>query len=449
MIGRYDKPKRLAAAFAACWLLIGATLGAAIHAAEPTVYPQTAYAPVPLPTAWQAPVVAQGDEQLMAVDTGEAVQPVALLDRLPASQSLAPGCPEGACNSCRSTNGLFGCQSDDFMWGCGGWPFQTGPGCCDTWKVGPVWDVSVDGLVLSRKNANLTAITAQAAFDSQGDPLVDPIPILANQFDYGGGARVFAAGTLPQCAGYRLQFGYEGVPEWNASVVFPEVTPIPVAGSPADSSEQRRVHLTSVMHSAEFNFDRRIRSGWQPYAGIRYLRFNDRLSDLIDQEAPDPLPAVDPATVTTTDTLNLFDLDNQLVGFQVGMRRDLWQICRRFTLQGYANSGLYYNWVKRTNLRSVSTRQATGYDTDEDIAASVNVANATNNDVAALTDVAYMAEASLTGVCRLNKCLALRGGYQLLWIDGLRLAENAYLGEGLPERRLTFQGWHVGLEYRR
>ena len=447
MSGRYEMVNQLRAACAAIGLVVGVACGAAAQVPESGAYPQTAYAPVLLPTSWQPPALEPGDQRLVVVDATRTAEPApAVPQPAPANEPLAPTYGDEGCDSCRSSSWLNP-NSDDFMWGCGGWPFQTGPGCCDTWKVGPVWDVSVDGMTLYRKGANLTAITAAAAFDSQGGDLGPPI--LTNQFDYGGGGRVYVTGTLPRCAGYRLQFGYEGVQEWNASVVFPKETPIPVAGSPADSSEQRRVHLVSSMNSAEFNFDRPTCSVWRPYAGIRYMRFNDQLSDLIDQEAPPPLPADPFETVTTTDTLNQFDLDNQLIGIQFGLHRDLWQVCRRFTLQGFANSGVYYNQVKRTNLMAVTTKQVIGYDTGTDTPGSSNESYAANNDVAELSDVAYMAEASLTGVWRLNKCLALRGGYQVLWIKGLRLAENAYLGEGLPERQLTFQGWHAGLEYRR
>ena len=296
MFGRYEMVIRLRAACAAIGLLVAMTCGTAAQQVEPTAYPQTAYAPVLLPTSWQPPAVEPGDQRLVVVDAARTAESSTVLpESLPSGEPAASAYADEACDSCRS-NSWLNPNSDDFMWGCGGWPFQTGPGCCDTWKVGPVWDVSVDGMTLFRKGANLEAIAAQAAFDSQGDPLGPPI--LTNEFDYGGGARVYVTGTLPRCAGYRLQFGYEGVEEWNASVVFPKLTPIPVAGSPADSSEQRRVHLVSNMQSAEFNFDRPTCSVWRPYVGIRYMRFNDQLRDLIDQEPrtrsppriPIPLP---------------------------------------------------------------------------------------------------------------------------------------------------------------
>ena len=65
------------------------------------------------------------------------------------------------------------------------------------------------------------------------------------------------------------------------------------------------------------------------------------------------------------------------------------------------------------------------------------------------SDVAYVGEASLTAVCRLNKCWACRAGYQVLWIDGVQLADDAYLGDDIDSRSLIFHGWHAGVECRR
>jgi hypothetical protein len=52
-------------------------------------------------------------------------------------------------------------------------------------------------------------------------------------------------------------------------------------------------------------------------------------------------------------------------------------------------------------------------------------------------------------VCRLNKCWALRAGYQALWITDLHVAEDAYLNTGIEGRDLFFHGWHAGVEHRR
>ena len=49
----------------------------------------------------------------------------------------------------------------DWSWGCGGSPYRTGPGMCDNWKVGPRWHMTIDGLVMSRDETDLTALIDQ------------------------------------------------------------------------------------------------------------------------------------------------------------------------------------------------------------------------------------------------------------------------------------------------
>ena len=50
------------------------------------------------------------------------------------------------------------------------------------------------------------------------------------------------------------------------------------------------------------------------------------------------------------------------------------------------------------------------------------------NDARTYDEISYVAEASLTGVCRLNRCWSLRGGYQVLWMTELQLADSAFTG---------------------
>ena len=64
----------------------------------------------------------------------------------------------------RSVNGTArgvrpygGGHPTDWPWGCGGSPFRTGPGMCDTYRVGPIWNVAVDGMVMKREGTDLAA----------------------------------------------------------------------------------------------------------------------------------------------------------------------------------------------------------------------------------------------------------------------------------------------------
>ncbi len=353
-----------------------------------------------------------------------------------------PNC-NGGCDSCglppgRLPNGQY---PDDWMWGCGQWPYANGPGTCDDWKVGPIWDVTVDGMVMTREPTDLGAL--QWAMAEPG------MPEVVEQFDRGPGGRVYLTGLMPKSAGYQMFAGYEGIEEWNAAIVYPEV---PIVGPvpPGDPTERRSMYYRSSLHSGELNFLRMYNPAWRPYCGVRYIKFDDEIWDQNEQFVVPPLPAAMPETFMTTNTANIFDIENNLIGFQGGVKYDIWQYGRRFSLQGFANGGVYYNKAKWSNLRQTIETQYVGADTDvAGDTGSQTTVNDSDLTIIEQSDIAYVGEASLTAVCRLNKCWACRAGYQVLFIDGLHLASDAYLNSTIDDRSLIFHGWHAGVECRR
>jgi hypothetical protein len=280
-----------------------------------------------------------------------------------------------------------------------------------------------------------------------------------------------------------MHFGYEGIEEWDASVVFPKLSVniddlVPPGGNlpngPADAAfEQRRLHYRSSLHAAELNFVRDCDGVVRPYCGVRYIKFDDEINDLFDQEVAPPLPTQVPAAgapplfppvgpVITTDRLNLFDIENNLIGFQIGARHDLWRPNRRLAIEGFFNTGVYYNRIKYTNLMGIFTTQEYGDNvntplaglpgadgTDNLVESRLDFSDVVNNDVREYDEISYVTEASISGVCRINKCWALKAGYQAMFINNVHLAEDAYLGTDLEGRSLFFHGWHAGVEHRR
>ena len=142
------------------------------------------------------------------------------------------------------------------------------------------------------------------------------------------------------------------------------------------------------------------------------------------------------------------------MGFQVGLLHDTFQLSNRLAFEGFVNGGVYYNKVKYSNVMVVSTTQTFADNTrfvDTTGVTNARTDNSTiiNNDARDMSEISYEAEASLTGVCRLNKCWSLRAGYQVLWINQLHLADAAYLGDATGTQELLFHGWHAGVECRR
>ncbi|MEX2091095.1 MAG: hypothetical protein WD971_00385, partial [Pirellulales bacterium] len=353
---------------------------------------------------------------------------------MPAEAYEPLDCPNcnGGCDGCglppgRLPNGQY---PDDWMWGCGQWPYANGPGTCDDWKVGPIWDVTVDGMVMTRDHTDLGAL--QSTMAEPGTPEV------VEQFDRGPGGRVYLTGLMPKSAGYQMFAGYEGIEEWNAAIVYPEQPPFPPFGTPTN---RRSLYYRSSLHSGELNFLRMCDPAWRPYCGVRYIKFDDEIWDQsIDEVVPPTVPPF--ADIEDHDTLNIFDVENNLIGFQGGVKYDIWQFGRRLSLQGFLNGGVYYNKAKWSNQQQ---EFQVNYLADGTVTAASN----TDLTIIEKSNVAYVGEASLTAVCRLNKCWACRAGYQVLFIDGLQLASDAYLNSSVEDRSLLFHGWHAGVECRR
>ena len=78
---------------------------------------------------------------------------------------------------------------------------------------------------------------------------------------------------------------------------------------------------------------------------MRYIKFDDEIWDQSVQEVT-PCPPPVPPDVPNWTRCNVFDIENNLIGFQGGVKYDIWNWGRRFSLQGFLNSGVYYNKAK-------------------------------------------------------------------------------------------------------
>lgn len=396
-----------------------------------------------------------------------------------------------------------GGHPDDWSWGCGGSPYRTGPGLCDNWRVGPRWHVTVDGLVWHRDATDLDALEAQMRLNNSfmsndnsrtafgggtADITQTNLVPETEDFSYGPGGRITFASQIAKCTGYDLQIVYEGVNDWNSSIVFPKEGLPPLTQPPAanpqidlppdpytwpdapypEGFQQRSLHYRSTINSGELNFLRNWTPQWRPFCGVRFIRLDEQINDVLDQERQVPLAGprledvtpiggTDPVTVTDpigptfeTDRINKFDVENNLMGFQIGIFHDTIRLNNRFAFEGFVNSGVYYNQVKYRNVMGIFTTQTFADNTRSSGTDSrVDTSNIVNHDARDFAEVSYVSEASLTGVCRLNKCWALRAGYQVLWINNVHTADDAYLGEPDETNNMLYHGWHAGVECRR
>jgi hypothetical protein len=450
--------------------------------AAPPIPPQRIQVPTqgaPAPTKTPAGARAPSDPPR------PSTSPTPLLDGNAPTEELMPPVVDGCIGGTSSDGPLHiqpygGGHPTDWSWGCGGSPYREGPGMCDNWRIGPRWHITVDGIVMSREHTDLLALANQmVANDVNGT--VSPAGF--ENFGEGPGGRVSFMSQVGRCVGWDLQAAYEGINNWNASIVFPKTTidnvpltipPVPDTEPPApfpQEFQQRSLHYRSNYNSGEINFYKYDNSDWRLFCGVRFMRIDDDINDFLNQDTQAPMAGPRTAIITPvggtppptvvvndpigptfeTDRLNLYHMQNNLSGFQIGLLHDTLCLNDRFALEGFVNGGIYYNQAKYSNVMGVFTTQ-TFADNTRSVAvvdSRVDVSNIQNNDTREYAEVSYEAEASLTAVCRLNKCWALRAGYQVLWINHLHLADQAFLGDPGADSDLFFQGWHAGVECRR
>ena len=341
-------------------------------------------------------------------------------------QALQMGATVGedyqACSGAGATDyDRCGCNSQVFPW-------NSGPGSCDQWCVGPKWEVEAGGLFMFRDDADWNRVIAD----------VGAATTLVDQFDHGPGGRVFV--TAYNDAGFGMQVGYEGINDWDANLAF-----VPAGGTTREFTYQSR------LNSVEINFLTNNPSPWKLFSGFRYVQFDEDFLDFTRADRVLPAPADPPGTSQTIDQgLNRL-LENRLFGLQLGGRRDAWHFGTRFIVQTYANAGVYCNKFRRDDVDLTVTTTITGDDTattdvTELTETSSSFQTSTRNK---LSDIAFVGEAGLSAAWRLNHCTVVRAGYQILALDGVGQGLTASFTPGLNNDTLIFHGLQFGLEYRR
>jgi len=220
---------------------------------------------------------------------------------------------------------------------------------------------------------------------------------IVDQFDYGPGVRIFA--TAYNYSNYGLQIRYEGVNDFHSTAL------TGAAG----------ITYQSNLNSLEVNLMRRRDVPLKIFAGGRYIE--------IDEEYIE-------TTLGTGDTDGTF-IENRLMGFQIGAGRDAWQLNRWVTIEPFGNIGAYFNDFKREDIDFTGSAQT--IDKNE------------------FDEIAFLGEAGVTSVLRINACLALRGGYQVMAFHGvagaLETAQNPV--GGFDPDELIYHGARFGVEYQR
>jgi hypothetical protein len=228
---------------------------------------------------------------------------------------------------------------------------------------------------------------------------VNPVPpqnLNLDDLDFGTqtGFDVAITRSLGQCSGIQLR--YFGVDDWDDSqtVVTTPTNLLRFNFAPPefpDAGDAITSTYSSTLHNAEANLTRQVCDWLNVLAGFRYVELNEQgLTELVN-------PAVPYRYAVRT--------DNRLYGGQLGADAMLW--CRdRYTLGLNGRAGVYGNHSRH---RAV---------TDTGVARLISSG--------AQSRTSFIGELALIGTGRLTERVNVRGGYRLLWIDGVALAEDQF-----------------------
>lgn len=293
-------------------------------------------------------------------------------------------------------------------------PYGEGGACAPRW-----YDISVDALYWTRDevsdNVPFTALT-------RGGPIVMSTDNLS--YDRQPGLRLNTA--LQLLPGVALDFTYLGMFSWSANTSvssaanelfspYSNFGALVGVGLPFDESDQAQLHSLSVGSTID-SFELSARKYWTGpncrlqgsyRSGVRYVYMVDDLNySTLGRNVVVGLNTV-PAGNSSTDIRT----HNSLVGWQAGF--DLWATIVPGIMFGTdVKAGVYGNHAKyNTHVFGSTTAGGTSADLRE---------TASNNDIAVVGEV------NLMGIYKVNPNWTIRGGYSLLYLDGVALAPENF-----------------------
>ncbi len=305
-------------------------------------------------------------------------------------------------------------------------PYPAGGWCSPRW-----FDIAADFLFLTREDVSRTV-----DFTSDGPAgLGAPFIVLSTDnldFDHEPGFRFQAAVQFGSSS--NIEFTYFGLFNFakSASVTSPTddlysifsdfgTNPPPQAGPPivrggftdTDSAEFHSIEYSSEFDNFELGFRRRwmapncrIQGSW--LAGVRYFWLKEDFIHRTRVNYPDPNGGGAPDITGFMDYL--VGTTNSMTGFQLG--GDLWAtLFPGIQVGSELKAGIFGNRAKQRTTINAQTL-------------TLPVEESADRDV-----VSFLAEANLVANWRINQHLTARGGYMLVYIDGVALAPENFNSE--------------------
>ena len=263
--------------------------------------------------------------------------------------------------------------------------------CCD-----PVWTVTAGSLFMDRS----TPDDAVLVTDSFGEVLLDAGEF---DFDFRGGWELGAIRHNVCCACWDLEARYARIDGWRAvrDFVFSPSGSVVHYRTPI-GSDPRLPSLVGAAYESHFDsLEVNVRQpigcgGLTLLAGFRFAELDERGMTILRVTDPGPQQNVSTSQIGAI---------NDLYGFQFGADGCLWQWCC-LSLDGKLRAGIYANRA----VNSVTHVQTAVPD--------VWASRACDGQAA------FLGELGLTGTCQLSDRLALRAGYQVMWLAGVAVASD-------------------------
>jgi hypothetical protein len=277
---------------------------------------------------------------------------------------------------------------------------------------GPTWNVSVGAIYMHRSRPDPAAVITP--------PTGTPGVVVSGSdfgFDWGAGPDLSISQRIN--SSWLWEGRYFDNRESDSNFLIPNITTFRVAGIGVTILGGGSINsfYTTDLNSSELNVHRQLTPGCTFLTGFRWIELHDEMRN----------------NLATPVTFTRWDENNHMYGAQIGTNVAFTNAYSPLQFTGSLKGGAYANVADN---RFTST-----------IVAGANAQE---------TELAFAGEVNFSGAYYLTNNLALRGGYQVLWLDNIALASEA--AEGTTQiaggtsspvnfGRLWYNGVTFGIDY--
>ena len=254
-----------------------------------------------------------------------------------------------------------------------------------------LWTVRAGAVIMKRERPNAGVLAVS-------DPGNLPISNTADfAFDWTGGPDVSIVRRT--ASGNAWELRYFGILDAEANRDYGDPGNFSINPFSFNTSNSLTANYASTLNSAELNWLHPVSQRITWLAGFRWIELNDHLTYTVGYPGP------------TVIDLN-YNMHNHLYGAQTGADVALWNRGGPLTVNGIVKAGIY------------------GNSADSDIYSFNQDGDVITDGDAGSSHAAFVGDLSFVATYQVTRHFALRGGYQLLWLDGVALASNtALLGD--------------------